>query len=260
MYNLLKDENELRLFYDRILPPLKEDEVYYVSLSCRGKYMKDEPKNFHKRLGSSEMFERRIIREHDWNKFKRTILKYCCEEGAYTFDDGVNIPIESMAVYFTITPSSMLKAVSEFGQKFISSLTEIALGQGCSLSYLKHLDREILSCIHKAKGTKHYIDIDMDLHEGKKHSGNDQVAIAHLTQELYNKDINYFIIDTRSGYHILMKKDSIHFNYVELLQKIEKEYKEVIKELKVNGNQMIPLPGTSQGGHTVKVLYDRSYF
>jgi hypothetical protein len=259
MYKLIWSEDELLKFIALIMPELTEEEVYFFSLSCRQKWIKLNGIDITAvRKGSSEMFERRIVREK--KNTLRTIRKYECNDGAYTFDDGTPMPIEGMAIYYNINPSNMVKATSEFGQKFIRSLAEVALGQGSSLDYIKHMDREILSCLHRSQGTKHYLDIDVDMKKGIKYTVRGHVTVSRVLEELRNKGVKFFLIDTRSGYHILMKKETVKFDYISWLKKELEENRDMFDDLMTNHNRMIPVPGTLQGGHEVKIIWALSNY
>ena len=259
MYKFIHDWSEVYKFYEDIVPPLKDGEVYFCSLSCRQKWMKDLGITA-VRKGSSEMFERKIIRETDWNKFIRTFRKYEANDGAYTFDDGSPMPNEGMGIYWNINPSNMVKATSEFAQKMIRSLAEVSLGQGSSMDYIKHLDREIMSCLHHATGSRHYIDIDVDMAKGKKFTVEGHAGLSRVLEDLKGRGVEFALIDTRSGYHILMKRESIKFDYTGYLKTVLDSNREVFDDLMTNHNRMIPLPGALQGGYPVRIIYDLSNF
>ena len=57
--NLIADVDELKWFYDNVLPNLKQAEVYFLSLSGRNKYLTDEEKQYYQ-LGRNEMFENQL--------------------------------------------------------------------------------------------------------------------------------------------------------------------------------------------------------
>jgi hypothetical protein len=257
MYKFIHSVNELQQFFTQVVPLLAEHEVFFVSLACRQKWMKNlgVPAGQKK---SSEMFERKTIKTYSWNSFYRTIRKYEANEGAYTFDNGVDMPIEGMGVYWNINPSNMIRAVSEFSQKMVRSLAEVSLGQGSSMTYLNNLDRELMSCVHRAQGTKHYLDIDIDMVSGTKGTLTGDTAVLKILEELTLRGVKFFLIDTRSGYHILMKKETMTFNYQAWLKSILDNNRVIFDDLMVNGNRMVPLPGTLQGGHPVRIIYDLS--
>ncbi len=62
VYKFIQDKYELKRFYDFILPDLLPNEVYFVSLSARNKYLTTEER-YDLSLGRTEMFERRIIKK-----------------------------------------------------------------------------------------------------------------------------------------------------------------------------------------------------
>ncbi len=73
----------------------------------------------------------------------------------------------------------------------------------------------------------------------------------------------YYWIDTKSGYHLLIKRDELHFDPRELITQIYAQYYSCMSELNldygkteiiINKNAMLPLPGVYQGGYPVRVL------
>lgn len=66
------------------------------------------------------------------------------------------------------------------------------------------------------------------------------------------------IIEIRSGFHALIEKEFLKFNYVkivnELNDEVQKELGKEHVEIVKNKNNMIPSPGTLQAGFPVKFL------
>jgi hypothetical protein len=59
-HNFIYDEEQIRKFVST-LSPLKKDEVYFVSMSARNKYLTDEERRTYD-LGRTEMFARELIK------------------------------------------------------------------------------------------------------------------------------------------------------------------------------------------------------
>lgn len=76
---LIHDEEELKWFFDNILPELKPTETYFLSLSARSKYLTEEEK-VSLELGYTEMFAKTIVRKRNWERFLRTVRKLECDE------------------------------------------------------------------------------------------------------------------------------------------------------------------------------------
>jgi hypothetical protein len=69
-YVLLIDEDEFEKFYKHCVPELGPDEVFFISLSARNKYLTEQERR-DLELGRTEMFARRLIRQRDFSRFTR---------------------------------------------------------------------------------------------------------------------------------------------------------------------------------------------
>jgi hypothetical protein len=116
------------------------------------------------------------------------------------------------------------------------------------------MDRELMNAIQKSKGTRHYIDIDVDFNLNMK----DSVIINRLVDDLRKKEIKFFVIETKGGYHLLLKKETVRFNYNELVERWNTEGFLGVKEIVVNKNEMIPLSGCYQAGFPVLIRWELS--
>lgn len=255
---IISDEKELKWFFDNVMPPLKETEVYFLSLSARNKYLTEEEREFYA-LGRTEMFQKTLVREKDWDRFIRTIRKFECDERGYTTKNNKPIPSKTMVCYYNINPSDSFKALASF-QEVVSEYNREAISLLVSggkrenfLNRLNKIDNNLLTAYQQATGTRHYIDFDFDL-ENKSES-----YINDMSEVLEEKGINkYFWIDTRSGYHLLVDKTQMKFNPNDIIirgvEMVSKKNMGEVGEIIYNKNSMIPLPGTYQGGHPVTVL------
>lgn len=269
-YKFIYSEEELKWFYDNILPPLKETEVHFVSLSARNKYLTEEERK-QLELGRTEMFCKSIVRKNEWIRFLRTIKKFEVSYGGYTTKNGSNIPQKCTVCYININPSSTPKAIAEFKKvlaEYEVELTSIALNGRTNSNNIAHrlnkIDNNLMTCFQNSTGTRHWIDFDLDV---------DKEFNPHLNENIKDfmnkKGIKtYYWIDTKSGYHLLIKKEEIKFNPQELIAFcLEDEYikwymnnnngshpSEDDYEIVYNTNAMIPLPGTSQADHIVTIL------
>ena len=264
-YNLIHSETELKYFFDNILYPLENDEVFFVSLSGRKKYLTQEERIEYD-LGRTEMFGRRIIRDYTWEKFLRTIKKFNCEKGSYTTKNGKNIPEHCLVAYMNINPSSTIKAINNFTIVMNDYYKELSL---CAinkrpldniLNRIKRLDNNLMTTYQKSRGRKLYVDIDFDIPEKAFE------AIQLFVEEVEDRGTVYHIIKTKSGYHVLLKIDTLgyDFNKLLLLPKMitrnimEEHYPNQKWEIKINENEMIPIPGTFQAGFPIILINKNS--
>lgn len=260
MYQIIYDENELKRFYDNVMPRLIDDEVYFVSLSARNKYLTEEERK-RLALGRTEMFAKTIVRSDSFARLLRTIRKYETNEGSYLTKNGSYIPPKSIICYFNINPSSTLKAYKEFNATMNEYMYELAHNSLENrnteniISRIKRMDDLMMICYQKNRGRKVYLDVDFDINKGDFH------LVEYFCERMKQNNVKYFVVDTKSGYHVLLDRSTIKFNFTEVITDVESKafciYGEREKyEIVLNKNAMIPLPGTLQGGHEVRVLYD----
>lgn len=278
-YSFIYDVEELKFFYENILPPLSnKSDVYFVSLSARNKYLTDEERRSLE-LGRTEMFSKNIIRKREWPRFLRTIRKFECHKEGYTTKNGNSIPEKCIVCYININPSNTLQAISNF-KKVLSEyeveLASIALNGRTNSNNiaerLNKLDNSLMTAYQQSRGEKVWIDIDIDTKEGELYKNE---AVKKF---LNDKGIKtYYWVDTKSGYHLLIKRSELKFNPFIICKALydqlslfyydsyynnsnipmtypECEIKAYSIEICINKNEMIPLPGTLQGGYPVKVL------
>jgi hypothetical protein len=73
-----------------------------------------------------------------------------------------------------------------------------------------------------------------------------------------HKGVACHVIETRSGWHVLLERKDIKFNYTEFVKEAHKEaqarYGNEHVEVMINKNDMIPAPGCISAGHKVKFL------
>jgi len=221
-YQIIADEQKFREFIDW-LPELKENEQYYVTLFARKKYLQA--------LKSDKSQLKRFTSKKEYLFDKVRQLE--CAIGSYT-QDGISIPQEALALYITINPRDLTKAGLNLMVK-IAQLTRDA-----QTYYNPH--QEALSQIQTSCTRKIYYDLDID--------ENDESKLDEILSNIktnINEDC-LKIIRTRGGVHCLVE-----------LQKIDGKfksswYKNIAKFGDVCGDNLIPVPGTFQGGFIPKLI------
>ena len=282
MYQFIYDIDELKFFYDNILPPLETTEVYFISLSARNKYLTEEERIKYE-LGRTEMFCKEIVRKREWERFLRIIRKFECNEGGYTTKNNSNIPQKCITCYININPSETLQSLKHFNNivsEYMDELAHIAFqkkGNNNIAERLNKLDNNLMTCYQQSRGVRHWIDIDIDIPKDIK-IGNDNKINKFLID---NNIKNYWWIDTKFGYHLLIKKKELKFDpnniiifmydrirdillwneenridAITITQEIYNkcELKAHDYEIIVNKNEMIPVPGLLQGEYLVRIL------
>lgn len=248
--SLIIDKEQFDKFIS-ILPDLKNDEVYFISLAARNKYL-NESERIYYGLGRTEMFSRSIIRNKD--NFEYVLSKLESSLQYKLTKNKCKIPEKTLVVYVNINPSSMIKAYFALMQEMNKELHDItfALQNNKQPNYsgIHLLDRKLMNCIQRARSRKVYIDIDFDIKDNF-------YIVNNLLTELSIRQILYFLIQTKSGYHVLIDLESMKDKKFNLNYEVQKcnqmtvlHYGEVI----INSNGMVPIPGTLQAGELVKII------
>jgi len=245
MYKFIYDVDQVKKFYS-LLSPLNNDEAYFVSLSARNKYLSAEERQ-EIDLGRTEMFGRKLIKYSDFETFIRVLRTYEVNDGGYTSRSNIPLPMKCLVLYVNINPVSGMKALKEFYEKSTQLLFDLATDREAG-KRLASLDTELMNCYQRAKGTKKFIDIDFDIPEID--------LVKDVCSDLKTHNVIYHIIKTKSGFHVLVQRDTLKYNYTEVVKKANDE---AIKryghaEVIVNINEMVPTPGTIQAGHQVSII------
>jgi len=246
-YKLVHSEDEVRKFHD-LLGELLPEEAYFLSMSARNKYLTEEERR-HYELGRTEMFGRKLVKQDSFEVFMRTVRTFEVAYGGYLSRGGVQLPEKCLVMYANINPVSGRKALQEFYSKTTQLLFDLSTSKDAERK-LASLDTELLNCYQRAKGTKHLIDIDFDVPE----EGFD--LVERFVASMHEHEVTTHVLKTRSGYHVLLVRDTIHFNYVEVTSVLDAEAVERFghAEVVVNKNGMVPLAGIYQAGFPVHFI------
>jgi len=268
---IIHSTKELKWFYDNVVQELKSSEVHFLSLSARNKYLTDEERKTYA-LGRSEMFARSIVRFNGWEKFLSIVRKYETNEGAYITKNNMNMPSKAMVCYFNINPSDSLKAYRDFNKvmnEYMFELAQCAVNNRSTDNILYRINKQstlLMNSYQKATGTRYWMDFDFDVDKGFL------PYIEKIVAEVKSHNGRSYIIDTKSGFHLLISKDTFFsgdFNpktivddaIEDLFNFYSKVYKDEFlttrlaeSEIMHNKNVMAPLPGTFQAGHKVIIL------
>jgi len=255
MTTLIKNREMYDTFIE-LLPELERDEVYFLSLSARNKYLTENEREAYS-LGKTEMFSRHIA--HDKEGIEYAIKKMEAELEVKTTRGGHRIPEKALVVYFNIHPSSMIKAYTSFKQQMNSHYDEIikSLMKGTNPHCHPFLGMctKLMSHIQKCSSRKEWVDIDID-------APAEETALrysAAIANALFMHSINNVKIKTQGGIHLLVNRNDLNTKPMDvplhkLIENMHKELKELNGECKFNDNAMVPLPGTNQAGKLVELL------
>lgn len=243
-YKLIHSEEEVRKFYD-LLGTLKDEEAYFLSMSARNKYLTEEERQQYE-LGRTEMFARKLVKQNSFEIFMRTVRSFEVAHGGYLSRGNVPLPEKCLVVYANVNPVSGRKALQEFYSKTTQLLFDLSTSKEAERK-LSSLDTELMNCYQRAKGTKSLIDIDFDVPE----EGFD--LVQRFVAEMREHEVTVHVIKTRSGYHVLLVRETLKFNYPAIVQALHTEAVERFghAEVMVNSNEMVPLAGTYQSSFPV---------
>jgi len=230
-YEIIKDSDKLKQFI-KWLPELEYGEIYYVCLFARSKYCKDiihisSDKQQLKRFTSSK--------EYLFEKIKQLE----CEIGSY-YQKHVPIPQEALALYISPNPRSLIKSTKYGLVKFANLITESYNG------YNPH--QEIMSEIQKAFSRKIYLNVDFDNTEEVTPSIYFNDKMDEIIKYVNIEACNFLI--TRGGFHLLLEYSKIDTIYSKTW------YNNIIKikGVDMKGDDMIPVPGCTQGQFIPKLI------
>lgn len=234
-YQVITDEKLLKEFIDS-LPDLDDDLVFYCCLFARSKYLKEENKGKISHITSDKAQLKRFVAN---KKTLLTKLKQLeCPEGSYLqykqdVPDRVVLQ-ETLAVYMTINPRSLSKATRTSIKKFVDMMVDNAKHNFNPSNFA-------MSEIQRSKGRTDWVIFDLDSKEFTPEELKLRVSLILDGGE-------FKILETRGGYHIMVKPDSPKN------KRWHQDMTGFFTELDQTGDIMIPIPGTHQGGFTPKFI------
>lgn len=230
-YTVITDEKILTDFIDNWLPELKVNECYYFCLFARSKYAKNEDgTNKFPRIKTDKSQLKRFVatrKEYIIHKIKQLEVKI----GAYKTKDGAYVPQEALALYVNPGPRNQKTAMFTLMKRLI----DIQVCNGDNFN----IHAEALSAIQKSKGKTYFIDFDIDSESAEL----DVFSKIDFTK--INKEAVHFL-KTRGGMHILIETAKVDEKY----SKTWYQYFTKTFSIDIKGDNMIPVPGTYQGGFT----------
>jgi hypothetical protein len=237
-YNFIKDESELKKFYD-LLEPLNDNECRYLMISARKKYLKPEEKSLYN-CNNSDMLMRVLIKKNGFDYFKRKVLSLCLPIGTFTDKNGKPFPSHIFTIYMTENARCMRKASVNVIKKLAEQLYN---------DQRINLEQFMMSEIHKSPSEKIYCDFDID----PKDNDNLDDIIKQVKYEL--RGCTTIDIKTHSGAHIMLNKNTIPNDikntFYRNIKKISESMNGCIDFL---SDGMIPLPGTTHGNTYSRVM------
>jgi hypothetical protein len=237
-YKIIQDQGILEDFIHNFLPDLGENEKFYMALFARKKY--DSELNS---TSSDKMQLKRLLcnKENLVHKIKQLEIPY----GLYTLNNTVATQ-KSLAIYITPNPRCMKRAQNDL---LIKLATAIAKG-----NVYNNVHSEAISSVQRSKANTIWVDFDIDTKDI-----NIELLKNILLPECFK------VLETRGGYHVLVNsKRATEINKQVQSRKLKGyEYKYPLNwymeiknlfEVDQSGDQLIPIPGCSQGGFIPKFV------
>jgi hypothetical protein len=235
-YNIITDIHKLEEFVEW-LPELQFNEVFYCSLFARSKYV-NTGEIKHIKSDKQQLKRFTATKERLIDKIRQcevplgAYVQYTYERSDRTGPvKRTPIPQEALAIYINPNPRDLYKATAQGAKKLVDLITRKYEGH--------NPQAEVMSEIQKAKGTKYFMDFDFD-----------DIDISTITSYLATANVinkeAVTVLQTRGGFHLLVELAKIHEDYT-------KKWYQGIKSLPncdISGDNMIPIPGTYQGGFT----------
>jgi hypothetical protein len=232
-YDFLRDEAQLQLFVDSVLPEVDTDECFLLILCARRKYLTEDEKA-RLVLGEAASVRREIVTER--GKLLHKVKELCVPSGLYRDRNGLPIPPHAFAVYITPNPRNGKKAAVQVIAELAKRLAE---GQPLRLESL------VKTQIHRAISRKLFLDLDVD-----PAGSDDWQAILARARAILGETPTE-LVRTRNGAHLLVRTQQLD-------KKVKRTFYLQLKELgstmegllEIRGDALVPIPGTSQGGVT----------
>lgn len=232
-YKIVTDEGKLKEFINW-LPDLKPNEQFYFTLLGRKKYL---PNSFLTN-DKCQLGRKTATKDRLFDKIKQLE----CELGSYKYKDQ-GIPQEALALYILPNPRDLTKAGLNTMKTICDKTISGEIYNPKSLA---------LNAIQTSTTRKIYYDVDLDLTPGGKNTRREQVidTLKANIGSIINRDA-LTVVNTNGGFHILVE-----------LEKITPEFKKSwyktlstlnlynLFEVMMNGDGLLPVPGTYQGGFT----------
>lgn len=219
-YQIIQNEEKLKEFIEW-LPGLQENEVFFVCLQARKKYIPG--------IKTNDKLQLKRFCANKTNLMQK--IRQCeCEIGTYKTHLGDSILTNALVVYITPNPRNLVAASFNSIKALVDLLHH---------NYKKiNPHAETLSQIHKAKSRTEFVHFDVDLDSYVSSVGQ----IYDNVSSIVGKEC-LTIIETRGGCHILIRPS---------LVKCETKnwYPLITKAVLCDqvGDLMIPIVGCIQGG------------
>lgn len=246
-----------RMFY-------RKGEMHFIYLAARKKYAAQIGLDKSFDLGA---FEKRTFTVHDDATdymLSMFISRFETAIGSYYAPNSKPIPNEIIAVYASLSPRDIKRAINELTKHLVNTALDSPNGA-------TKKDADIIRLYQKC-GHKRFLTIDIDTHDQRtifnimrdlhanglidieEPSTADFIAKLGIDEVIAPNDVKcrakYCIIKTRGGYHVIYNKSTLTGdNQKFMFTKLKQLHPEYID--KIISDMFSPIPGTYQGGVAV---------
>ena len=245
---VIGNKDALKKFWDDMVEPLEDDQVYVVLGVVRKKYCDNETVV----TRSEEALFKHIVADYDFERFYRLLRKCEVDEECYVDrNSGKPIPSSAMAFYIDLTPKSAQKALTGFVKEVLDDFIAVRTDES-RLVRLRRMETHIFSHVSKHNARRPgYKVIDVDI--------KDDIVLGIVLGILNDDGMPIErITETRGGYHIFvpvgghLKQFYEHGGTRGKLMDLNGEKDKAVVE--INKQCQTPIVGTYQGGFLVKEL------
>lgn len=284
--SLIWSETELKRFYETFFEDREMTDTDFFCLASRRKYLTAEEK-YKIKMGDTVFLCKTVLKDYSWPKFLSKI-RQADATADYVLDSNDNyIPRKCFVMYMNINHTNVIKAIKEFKETMAcwdaDTMTLLEFGStekrlNLCKQYKSSTDGLLKAFQNPKNTTDRWIDIDCDF-------DGDEALREKLAREVLDYFNGLFgdnltangpkAIITHGGIHFLINKVTMSVynselslehgrkemkNYVLTPERVLTEIRRILedsvdsKEIVINPNKMVPIPGTIQGGFGVRML------
>jgi len=216
-----------------------EELPFCLILVARTKYLENKDQYD---LKSNTQFHKVIIRHKD--KFMKKLYEKNLD---MVLDrNGKQLPLECMSAYITLNPRDPRKALFALQKQLI----DIAFRQ--DEREMKRLDIHAFISYHKSPLKISRTVIDFDAEEKNNETEKELLQLLKPIESII-----HCIVETRGGYHVYIDLEkSVKSDKIYIFQKLRQMKSDMFKEIQIQTDPMVVIPGTLQGGFYVRFRDD----
>lgn len=269
---LIHDPDAVKDFGRLLNRDLRDDLVRVVMLLARRKYMTQEQRAQSTKGGRSEnvhLTRQLVLADNNVDigeKFLRQLMRYEVPHGAFVFsDDSEPIPSGCMALYISLQPKSCIDGFLLFQQEMMGELAGHARSQvekASGLESFAKMESTLKGKIHVSTSQDHgnrLVDLDVDTKDEAKLK-----ILRDFLRENNLVDHIVFSMETRGGFHVTLNRAAMVGPQFKQLHGFVRSQANTGFEgratrtkgaegwVSVKKDDLVPIPGTIQGGFPVR--------